>query len=92
MGLVGSTPYYLMASQQGERNGRPHIIPAPVALPVKFALMHLIIRRQRASALELVTPELAAKARHRAARGKSDLRPVNPWLLLASRFFKILHR
>jgi hypothetical protein len=46
MELVGSTLYYLMASQQGERNGRPHITPAPVALLVKFALKHSIIRRQ----------------------------------------------
>jgi transcriptional regulator with XRE-family HTH domain len=32
--------------EQGERNGRPHTIPAPVALLVKFALRHPIIRRQ----------------------------------------------
>jgi transcriptional regulator with XRE-family HTH domain len=32
--------------EQGERNGRPHTIPAPVALLVKFALKHPIIRRQ----------------------------------------------
>lgn len=32
--------------EQGARNGRPHTIPAPVALLVKFALKHPIIRRQ----------------------------------------------
>jgi len=32
--------------EQGERNGRPHSIPAPVALLVRFALRHPMIRRE----------------------------------------------
>lgn len=32
--------------EQGERNGRPHHIPAPVALLVRFALKHPMIRRE----------------------------------------------
>jgi transcriptional regulator with XRE-family HTH domain len=32
--------------EQGERNGHAHAIPAPVALLVKFALKHRMIRRQ----------------------------------------------
>jgi DNA-binding transcriptional regulator YiaG len=32
--------------EQGERNGRPHQIPAPVALLVRFALKHPTIRRE----------------------------------------------
>ena len=32
--------------EQGERNGRPHTIPKPVALFVRFALKHPTIRRE----------------------------------------------
>lgn len=32
--------------EQGERNGRPHHIPAPVAILVRFALKHAAIRRE----------------------------------------------
>jgi transcriptional regulator with XRE-family HTH domain len=32
--------------EQGERNGRPHHIPAPVAILVRFALKHPLIRRE----------------------------------------------
>jgi DNA-binding transcriptional regulator YiaG len=32
--------------EQGERNGRPHTIPKPVALLVRFALKHPTIRRE----------------------------------------------
>jgi DNA-binding transcriptional regulator YiaG len=32
--------------EQGVRNGRSHAIPAPLALLVKFALKHPIIRRE----------------------------------------------
>jgi DNA-binding transcriptional regulator YiaG len=32
--------------EQGERNGRPHAIPAPVALLVRFAVKHPVIRRE----------------------------------------------
>jgi DNA-binding transcriptional regulator YiaG len=32
--------------EQGERNGRPHTIPKPVALLVRLALKHPTIRRE----------------------------------------------
>jgi DNA-binding transcriptional regulator YiaG len=32
--------------EQGMRNGRPHAIPPPLALLVKFALRHAVIRRE----------------------------------------------
>jgi transcriptional regulator with XRE-family HTH domain len=32
--------------EQGMRNGRPHAIPPPLALLVRFALKHATIRRE----------------------------------------------
>jgi DNA-binding transcriptional regulator YiaG len=32
--------------EHGQRNGRPHTIPAPVALLVRFAIKHPMIRRE----------------------------------------------
>jgi DNA-binding transcriptional regulator YiaG len=32
--------------EQGERNGKPHAVPPPVALLVRFAVKHPMIRRE----------------------------------------------